>query len=146
MTGWARNGLTYDQIAHNCGINTATLYTWKNRFSEINNALKKGREVCDLEVEGALYKRAMGYTTSVKKTFKVRRVVFDPATGRKIKEYEELVQGEDELHVPADTTAQIYWLNNRKPESWRAKPDAVKKQDTSLMQALVDLVQEDDAG
>jgi transposase len=32
LEGWARDGLTEEQIAHNCGVNAATLYDWKKRF------------------------------------------------------------------------------------------------------------------
>nr|WP_275583088.1 PIN-like domain-containing protein [Gracilibacillus alcaliphilus] len=32
IEGWARDGLTDEQIAHNIGIRTSTLYEWKKRF------------------------------------------------------------------------------------------------------------------
>lgn len=59
LRGWARNGLTDAQVAHNIGINVATLYTWKNKYSEIDNALKETKEIVDNEVENALYKSAL---------------------------------------------------------------------------------------
>ena len=58
LQGWARDGLTDAQIAHNCGISVKTLYEWKNKYSEISDALKKGKEFVDYEVENALLKRA----------------------------------------------------------------------------------------
>lgn len=58
LQGWTRDGLTDAQIAHNCGIRVSTLYEWKNRFPEIMDALKKGKEIVDYEVENALLKRA----------------------------------------------------------------------------------------
>ena len=61
ISGWARNGLTYEQIAHNMGITRNTLNEWRNRFKGIDDALKRTREIVDLEVENALYKRAIGY-------------------------------------------------------------------------------------
>lgn len=120
LEGWAREGLTDEQIAHNIGINVATLYDWKKKYTNIDNALKKGKEVVDIQVENALLKRALGYNQLVKKTFKIRKVKY--SDGRKIEEKEELVDGYDEVHVPPDTTAIIYWLKNRKPKSWRDKP------------------------
>ena len=45
------------------------------------NALKKGKEVVDFEVENALFKNA----------------------------------------INGDTTAQIFWLKNRRPDKWRDK-------------------------
>ena len=40
-----------------------------------------------------------------------------------MKKYEEVIEVYDEVHIPADTTAEIYWLNNRKSEQWRNKQD-----------------------
>lgn len=31
LEGWARDGLTDQQIAQNCGITAKTLYEWKNQ-------------------------------------------------------------------------------------------------------------------
>ena len=59
LTGWARDGLTDEQIASNMGIRAKTLYEWKNRFSEISEALKAGKEVVDFQVENALLKAAL---------------------------------------------------------------------------------------
>ena len=66
LEGWARWGLTDEQIAHNMGISTKTLWEWKNKYSKIGNALKRTREVVDLEVENALYQKALkGDTTAM---------------------------------------------------------------------------------
>ena len=59
LTGWARNGLTDEQIAHNIGIATKTLYEWKNTYSEICEALKNSKEIADLQIENALYNKAL---------------------------------------------------------------------------------------
>ena len=117
IEGWARDGLTEDQIAHNMGIVRSTLSEWKLKFKDISDALKKGKEVVDREVENALLKKAKGYTVDLVKTFKVKRTIYE--NGKKVEEYEELVPGVDQVHVPADTTAQIFWLKNRKPDVWR---------------------------
>ena len=59
LEGWARDGLTYEQISNNIGIDTSTLWDWRKKDPNISNALKKGREVVDFEVENALLKNAM---------------------------------------------------------------------------------------
>lgn len=59
LEGWARDGLTNEQIANNIGINAKTLYEWKKKESKIGNILKKAREVVDYEVESALLKSAL---------------------------------------------------------------------------------------
>lgn len=81
LEGWARDGLTYEQIAHNMGIDTSTLWDWRKDNTTISNAIKKGREVVDYEVENALLKSAL----------------------------------------EGNTTAQIFWLKNRRKQQWRDK-------------------------
>ena len=59
IEGWARDGLTYEQIAHNMGIGLTTLKEWRQKEPTIATILKRGREVVDFEVENALLKNAM---------------------------------------------------------------------------------------
>lgn len=74
IEGWARDGLTDEQIAHNMGIATGTLYEWKKKYPEIAESLKKTKEVVDREVENALYKKALsGDTTALIFWLKNRR-------------------------------------------------------------------------
>lgn len=74
LQGWARDGLTDEQIAHNMGISAATLYNWKQRYLEILEALKKGKEIVDYEVENALLQKALiGDTTAAIFWLKNRR-------------------------------------------------------------------------
>lgn len=115
---WAADGATDAEIAAKIGISRKTLYEWAKKFPRLGKALERGRERSNGEVEAALYKKCLGYTVKVQKTFKLRRVEYDEATGRKTGEREELVTGEDEVHVPADVGAQKFWLTNREPERW----------------------------
>ena len=64
LEAYARDGLTDEQIAKNLDITPSTLYEWKRRYSEISEALKKGKEVVDIEVENALLKRIPERTLS----------------------------------------------------------------------------------
>jgi transcriptional regulator with XRE-family HTH domain len=122
LEGWARDGLTDEELARKIGVNRATFYDWKNRFSDISNAIKKGKEVIDYEVEQALLKRALGYTYT-----ETRREI--DANGRK----KVIVT---EKKVEPDTTAQIFWLKNRKPEKWRNNPEAPEGSDDKLLAYL----------
>lgn len=105
IEGWARDGLTDEQIADNMGINAATLYVWKKKYPEISESLKKGKEVVDRQVENALLKRALGYR-------------YDEITLEGGIETKRITK-----EVVPDTTAQIFWLKNRKPDQWRDKKD-----------------------
>ncbi len=113
LEGWTRNGLTDEQIAQNMGIGTRTLYEWKQKYPQISQSLKINKEIVDIQVENALLKRALGY--SFTETTKERKM--NDATGK----YEMVTTKEVVKEVTPDTTAQIFWLKNRKPEEWRDK-------------------------
>ena len=104
LEGWARDGLTDEQIAENIGISVRTLYRWESKYSQICHALKKGKSVVDREIENALFKRANGYEFTEIRTKKKAGVVVEETIITK--------------HIPGDVTAQIFWLKNRKPEYW----------------------------
>lgn len=119
IEGWARDGLTDEQISRNMGIGTTTLYRWKDEFEEIRESLKRGKEVVDRQVENALLKRALGYEyEEVKEKFEYGVITERTVTKKEV--------------VP-DTTAQIFWLKNRKPDKWRDKPGY---EDTSELDKL----------
>jgi transposase-like protein len=117
IEGWARDGLTDEQIAHNMGIGTSTLYKWKNEHIEIVESLKKGKEVVDRQVENALLKRALGYKYN-ETTYE--QVAIKDSEGKTIG-YQMTETKIVTKEVHPDTTAQIFWLKNRKPEEWRDK-------------------------
>lgn len=81
LSGWARNGLTDEQIAHNMGISRSTLFEWRKKSQHISDALKVNKEIADNMVENALFKAAL----------------------------------------EGNTTAQIFWLKNRRANEWRDK-------------------------
>lgn len=111
LEGWARDGLTDEQIAHNIGINRTTLYAWKAKHTDFSNALKRGKEVVDRIVENALLKSAMGY----KFDEVVKERIYNPETG----ESEMVEVKRTTKDVAPNVTALIFWLKNRNPEAWR---------------------------
>jgi hypothetical protein len=124
---WARDGLTDKQIAEKLRISLATFYDYRLQHTEFLGSLKKGKEVIDYEVENALLKRAKGYT-------------YDETTQEPNDSGVLVVTKIVTKQVVPDTVAQIYWLNNRKPDKWRNKPKDESKADTSLMEALLAVV------
>lgn len=217
LEAWARDGLIDEQIAEKADITPSTLYEWKKKYSEISEALKRGKEVVDIQVENALLKRALGYSytevtkeriietgqkqrhggqselterdwdfavkffngrccycgaamdkptkdhvkpllqggtltrdnvvpccgscNSSKKDNEMlswyrRQPFFDEYRLKKIEDYLQLIKsletenGEELVvtkevtkEVLPDTTAQIFWLKNRRPDRWRDKQD-----------------------
>lgn len=106
LEGWARDGLTDEQIAKKIGINVGTLYDWIKKYPEISKSLKKGKEVVDFQVENALLSSAL----------------------------------------EGNTTAQIFWLKNRRPDKWRDKQkedtnaEALERLDNILLEIKKDAV------
>lgn len=68
-----------------------------------------------------MYKKAIGFYAREQKAFKVKTVEYDEATGRKIKEFEELKTAEEVHYFEPDIKAIIFWLKNRKPDIWKEK-------------------------
>lgn len=105
IEGWARDGLTDEQIAKNLGIHVATLYEYKKKYTEFAEALKKGKEVADYEVENALFKSATGF-------YYTEQTVTNKGNVVTVRKYEK-----------PNTTAMIFWLKNRRPDKWRDKQE-----------------------
>ena len=70
------------------------------------------------EVERALYECAVGATRPVRKKYKLKRVEYSEATGKKTAEYEEIVDGVEEVYTPPSVSAMQFWLRSRMPEKW----------------------------
>lgn len=115
LEAYARDGLTDEQIAHNLNINVATLYEWKKKYTDIAEALKRGKAVVDILVENALLKRALGY--------RYDEVTKEAELNPETLEMELKVTKVITKEIVPDTTAQIFWLKNRKPREWRDKQD-----------------------
>lgn len=144
LEGWARDGLKDTQIADNMGINVSTLYTWKNRYSEINEALKKGKEVVDYEIENSLISTMKKHTVTTtqykmvkKDDFKLKAereefmniYKFDHpeaskneiliATAKGVEVYEKIPIIRTVTEVDPNVSAMIFWLKARRPDVFR---------------------------
>lgn len=128
VKGWARDGLTEKQIADNLGICQDRLIDYKKKYFEFFEALKINKDMADMEVENALYKRALGYTITL--------------TEDKLDRDGCVHTLKKDVHIPADTTAQIFWLKNRQKEKWRDKieysvqGDEINKQIQNIAQLI----------
>lgn len=129
IEGWARDGLTDEQIAHNIGISRKTLADWKNKYGDISDTLKKGKEVVDIQVENALLKRALGYE-------------FVEVT-KELTETGLIVTKKVTKQQAPDTTAAIFWLKNRKPNEWRDKRETQISGDIGVRNPMQNLTEEE---
>ena len=139
LKGWAMRGLSDQQIAKNIGISRSTLNEWKKKYSDISDSLKKGKEVADIEVENALFNRAIGMTIKKKKSIKCKVVTYDK-NGKKRKEEEVLKDAYEDVIFPPDTAAIIFYLTNKMPDDWKQKrlplPDAGETEGLGYITAI----------
>lgn len=113
LEGWARLGLSDEQIAHNMGINVSTLYTWKKEYPDIDEALKKGKAVVDFEVENATYKNACGHYAYEE--------TYERVTDKETGESEMVLTKRVKRYIPPNPTSQIFWLKCRMRDVYKDK-------------------------
>ncbi len=111
LQGWARDGLIEKQIAKNMSVSYCGFRVWKKEHPEIAEAIRKGKEVVDREVENTLFKSATGF------------------------------MGPDGKYYPPNITAQIFWLKNRKPDKWREKTDVAISPSNGVLESILALEQ-----
>ena len=110
---WARDGYTFQDIANRIGVSISTLRMWRGQYPEINDALKKGREIIDYKVENALLKSALGYKTKEVKVTTTMRY------GKVVETVKEVTDREQAPNVSAIQC----WLYNRLPNKWKKNRD-----------------------
>lgn len=119
-----------EEVAKRIGIGLSLFRKWKKKYPEFAEAINLGRAESDFAVIKALHKKATGFNVGVKKNYKLKRIDFDPDTGKKIREYEELATGVEETYVPADLNAEKFWLKNRQSDSWIEQSEKSSSEDS----------------
>ena len=127
LEGWARDGLTDEQIAQNVGISRSTLNAWKTKYSDISDTLKRGKEYFE-KLDEYMNKYRFEHPEATDSELMLAKEQFPQTkmilSERKVKE------------VVPDVTAQIFWLKNRKPDKWR------EKQEIEVSQPIDDSIKE----
>ena len=120
--------LTDAEMAKEMGISSSTFYEWLKKHPEMSEAVTRARTGADARavnesVERSLLETALGGVRVLKKPMKLKTTSFD-SRGRRV-ESEKLVYADEEIYVPPNVKAQIFWLTNREPERWRNRVEAV---------------------
>jgi len=131
VLGLRRQGATARQVSEALGISQPTLRKYlrqaregREEFLPLLRAYEgsdEGTLTDEQRVEQALFNACTGYVTTVKKQVKLKHTEYDPQTGKKVREWEEMAEVPDEIHVPASIMAQRFYLMNRLPERWQVK-------------------------
>jgi hypothetical protein len=96
------------ELADFFGVDTATIYRWKNSHADFCEAVKVGKEKADDRVERSLFQRAVGYTFESEKVFQYQG---------------EIIRAKTVEHVPPEPGAAFNWLKNRRREVWRDRQE-----------------------
>lgn len=101
------------EMADFFGVSEQTFNSWKKKYPEFLESIKKGKSIADANVAARLYNRAIGYSCTATK--------FATSDG-KITDSVDYTE-----HYPPDTTAAIFWLKNRQPEKWRDRKETISE-------------------
>lgn len=139
-------GATDVEIADFFEVTERTLNTWKKQYPKFLQSIKSGKITADLEVADKLHTRATGYDIEESYCDITEELVCPISTDDKGKFKSKLAQAQQDFeqfkttedaktvkykknehksmrHIPADTTAAIFWLKNRRPKDWRDKQE-----------------------
>ena len=118
IAAWCRDGLTDKQIAEKLDISIDSFYKYKKEFSEFSDTLKETKEIADIKVENSLNKNANGYDYEEQTVVMKKEVIYNEQ-GKRVKEITYPVTVTVIKHKEAETKAQQFWLQNRRPDKWR---------------------------
>lgn len=144
LRSWARDGLTNEQIAKKIGVRRETISCWIKKYPNIANALKKGKEVVDAEVEESFVSTMKKHTLTTIQYKMVKKDKFvlqgerqkfmnmykmdHPnaskqdiliATAENVDVYEQIPVVKTVTEVDPNISAMIFWLKNRRPDVYR---------------------------
>lgn len=139
IKGWARDGLTDDEIAKKLSISIATLYNWKNLHLEFSKAIKDGRAPVNVEVEDTFFEKKLnGYF--IEEEVQERCVQKDASGNVKgttdhIRKYKR--------YIPPDTTALIFYLKCRLSHKYNDKLNVVVDDRNGILEDLIKGLKDD---
>lgn len=116
IEAWGRGGLTLDEIAANMQIARSTLMSWKKKYPDISDALKRSRAYATARVENALFMAAVGHVV--------------PLNKQKVTKDGSVIDYVEEEYVKPDAKAMIFYLTNRAPDAWKMNRETAVQTET----------------
>ena len=142
IEGWCKEGISQEAIARNLGIANSTFQSYKVKFPEFAEALKKGKDLADIQVTNALFQSAVGYEVEEEHTEYIegsksgKAGMMPNASNHHNKKVITIKK-----KVPGNVTAQIFFLKNADPESWNKESTTINQ--NVNIQSVEDLSDED---
>lgn len=144
LRSWARDGLTNEQIAKKIGVRRQTISEWSKKYPDIADALKKGKEVVDSEIEDSLISIMKKHTVTTTQYKMVKKDAFNLkaerskfaniykldhpnatkeevgiAVAEHVDVYKKIPISKTVTEVDPNASAIIFWLKNRRPDVYR---------------------------
>lgn len=144
LRSWARDGLTNEQIAKKIGVKRQTFQRWLSTYSDMSDALKKGKEIVDAEIEDSLISIMKKHTVTTTQYKMVKKDAFNLkaerskfaniykldhpnatkeeigiAVAEHVDVYEKIPISKTVTEVDPNASAIIFWLKNRRPDIYR---------------------------
>lgn len=144
LRSWARDGLTNEQIAKKIGVRRQTISEWIKKYPDIADALKKGKEIVDAEIEDSFISVMKKHTLTTTQYKMVKKDDFNLnaerakfaniykldhpkatkqeiliATAENVEVYEKIPISKTVTEVDPNASAIIFWLKNRRPDVYR---------------------------
>ena len=104
----AKIGMNQKEIEMALNVNTGVLTGWISNRTEIQEAWDTGRDLYSHGIQKSLFARATGYEYE-----EVKTVTGIDADGKSYSHVTTVIK-----RVPADVTAQIFWLKNMHKDKW----------------------------
>jgi hypothetical protein len=125
LAGWfARDGVTFDEIAKRLGVSRSTFQLWIKKYPELSDAIKTSKESARYTVEDSLFKRANGYN------YEKTEIEVQMLGGKEVKKKKVTT-----MHVPGDPACMIFYLKTQWKDKYGETPiefDKAKGEITDL--------------
>jgi hypothetical protein len=125
-------GATNDELAEFLHVSPRTIDRWIAERADFGDAVRSGRVAANARVARGLYGRAVGDDRTVERMTVVAG---------------ELKSITSTIHYPANVQACIFWLRNRRRQTWRDTPYAPPSStvdDVALLEAAAESVRHHD--
>lgn len=110
-----KNGLTERQAAKALKIAYSTWNKYKtgeDAKEEFIELIKKSRETPVDDLINSMYRSGLGFTKTIRRMQKCKQVIYHPETGKKLKEFEEMVPYDEEIYIPPNFQAARFLILN----------------------------------
>lgn len=132
---WLKAGRTEKWCARKLEIGYSTWNKYKKEIPGFAEMIKENRKEPVEELEDSIFKRATGFTVTVRKAMKVKTVEYE--NGKRLMETERMEYYDEDEYFPPETTAAIFLLKHwAKDKGYTSDPQMleIKKQELQIKQ------------